>query len=90
MKVCCFMPGWALYCRGHIMQLPHLVPLVAGKGKRIAFRKLILSEDIQPWYLRSYGRMPAWISSACFRTGGSSLPRFFALRRIPKQAVLLK
>jgi len=35
-------------------------------------------------------RMPAWISSACFRTGGSSLPRFFALRRIPKQAVLLK
>ena len=60
---------------GHIVQIPHLVPLVGGKGG---------------YSFYCFSRSPACSSSASFNCGGSALPRSSARRRIPRQAFLLK
>jgi hypothetical protein len=117
-------PRLGLYRRGYIMQIPHLVPLVAGEGhgrcsrSGLVFffcRYIAMSAAFSAIKGRPYavavintaalhvpgrqafsgvssieGGSPACIRRARRSTGGSSLPRFFALRRMPKQAVLLK
>ena len=98
---------------GYIMQIPHLIPLVGGKGYGLSEESLHLhigrshqcagdplevngllplidmeGKDLGSIY--SSGSAPAWSSKALLSCGGSALPLALALRRIPKQAGLLK
>ena len=77
MKVCCFIPGCA--------------PSAPATSWRFRTSSLWLAAKAMGSDAgAASGISPACAISAAFSWGGSSFPRSLALRRIPRQAVLLK